>query len=127
MNIVEINESLGNGLKRYNVFEQVSTSAQPFTQRASVLYGVIKPTDVVQTNAPTNILVDVNGSPIGNSKPVYFGIRVYPFISARQQVSCGNNNITYGRYYGLSNEYYFSNQKDFIGLTLLPTPYRGQL
>ena len=127
MNIVEINGSLGNGLKRYNVFEQVSISNQPFTTRASVLYGVIKPTDVVQTNTPTNILVDAEGSPIGNSKPVYFGIRVYPFISARQQVSCGNNNITYGRYYGLSNEYYFTNQKDFSGLTLLPTPYTGQL
>ena len=127
MNIVEINGSLGNGLKRYNVFEQVSISSQPFTQRASVLYGLKKPTDVVQTNQPTNILVDVNGSPIGNSKPVYFGIRVYPFISARQQVSFGNNNITYGRYYGLSNEYYFPNQKDFSGLTLLPTPYTGQL
>ena len=127
MNIVEISVSLGNGLKRYNVFEQVSISSQPFTQRASVLYGVKKPTDVVQTNQPTNILVDVNGSPIGNSKPVYFGIRVYPFISARQQVSCGNNNITYGRYYGLSSEYYFPNQKDFSGLTLLPTPYTGQL
>ena len=127
MNIVEISASLGNGLKRYNVFEQVSISSQPFTQRASVLYGVKKPTDVVQTNAPTNILVDVNGSPIGNSKPVYFGIRVYPFISARQQVSCGNNNITYGRYYGLSNEYYFTNQKDFSGLTLLPNPYTSQL
>ena len=127
MNIVEISASLGNGLKRYNVFEQVSISSQPFTQRASVLYGLKKPTDVVQTNAPTNILVDVNGSPIGNSKPVYFGIRVYPFISARQSVSFGNNNITYGRYYGLSNEYYFPNQKDFKGLTLLPTPYTGQL
>ena len=127
MNIVEINGSLGNGLKRYNVFEQVSISSQPFTQRASVLYGVKKPTDVVQTNAPTNILVDAEGNLIGNSKPVYFGIRVYPFISARQQVSCGNNNITYGRYYGLSNEYYFPNQKDFSGLTLLPTPYTGQL
>ena len=127
MNIVEINGSLGNGLKRYNVFEQVSISSQPFTQRASVLYGVIMPTDVVQTYQPTNILVDVNGSPIGNSKPVYFGIRVYPFISARQQVSCGNNTITYGRYYGLSNEYYFTNQKDFSGLTLLPTSYTGQL
>ena len=127
MNIVEINGSLGNGLKRYNVFEQVSISSQPFTSRASVLYGVIKPTDVVQTNTPTNILVDAEGSPIGNSKPVYFGIRVYPFISARQQVSCGNNNITYGRYYGLSNEYYFTNQKDFSGLTLLPQPYTGQL
>ena len=127
MNIVEINGSLGNGLKRYNVFEQVSISNQPFTQRASVLYGITKPTDVVQTYQPTNILVDVNGSPIGNSKPVYFGIRVYPFISARQQVSCGNNNITYGRYYGLSNEYYFTNQKDFSGLTLIPTSYTGQL
>ena len=127
MNIVEISGSLGNGLKRYNVFEQVSISSQPFTQRASVLYGVIKPTDVVQTNAPTNILVDAEGNLIRNSKPVYFGIRVYPFISARQQVSCGNNNITYGRYYGLSNEYYFTNQKDFKGLTLLPNPYTGQL
>ena len=127
MNIVEINGSLGNGLKRYNVFEQVSISSQPFTQRASVLYGVTKPTDIVQTYPPTNILVDAEGNRIGNSKPVYFGIRVYPFISARQQVSCGNNNITYGRYYGLSNEYYFPNQKDFKNLTLLPTPYTGQL
>ena len=127
MNIVEINASLGNGLKRYNVFEQVSISNQPFTQRASVLYGVTKPTDIVQTYPPTNILMDSNNKPIGNSKPVYFGIRVYPFISARQQVSCGNNNITYGRYYGLSNEYYFTNQKDFSGLTLLPNPYTGQL
>ena len=127
MNIVEISGSLGNGLKRYNVFEQVSISKQPFTQRASVLYGVIKPTDVVQTNQPTNILVDAENNLIGNSKPVYFGIRVYPFISARQQVSFGNNNITYGRYYGLSNEYYFPNQKDFKNLTLLPTPYTGQL
>ena len=127
MNIVEISSSLGNGLKRYNVFEQVSISNQPFTSRASVLYGVIKPTDVVQTNTPTNILVDAENNLIGNSKPVYFGIRVYPFISARQQVSCGNNNITYGRYYGLSNEYYFPNQKDFSGLTLLPTPYTGAL
>ena len=127
MNIVEINASLGNGLKRYNVYEQVSISKQPFTERASVLYGIIKPTDVVQTYPPTNILVDAEGNRIGNSKPVYFGIRVYPFISARQQVSCGNNNITYGRYYGLSNEYYFTNQKDFKGLTLLPNPYTGQL
>ena len=127
MNIVEINGSLGNGLKRYNVFEQVAVSNQPFTQRASVLYGVIKPTDVVQTYPPTNILVDAENNLIGNSKPVYFGIRVYPFISARQQVSFGNNNITYGRYYGLSNEYYFTNQKDFKGLTLLPNPYTGQL
>ena len=127
MNIVEINGSLGNGLKRYNVFEQVSISSQPFTQRASVLYGVTKPTDIVQTYPPTNILVDAEGNRIGNSKPVYFGIRVYPFISARQQVSCGNNNITYGRYYGLSNEYYFPNQKDFKNLTLLPNPYTGQL
>ena len=127
MNIVEISGSLGNGLKRYNVFEQVSISNQPFTTRASVLYGVTKPTDIVQTYQPTNILVDAEGNLIGNSKPVYFGIRVYPFISARQQVSCGNNNITYGRYYGLSNEYYFTNQKDFSGLTLLPTPYTGQL
>ena len=127
MNIVEINGSLGNGLKRYNVYEQVSISNQPFTTRASVLYGVIKPTDVVQTYQPTNILVDAENNLIGNSKPVYFGIRVYPFISARQQVSFGNNNITYGRYYGLSNEYYFPNQKDFSGLTLLPNPYTGAL
>ena len=76
MNIVEINGSLGNGLKRYNVFEQVAVSSQPFTQRASVLYGVIKPTDIVQTYQPTNILVDAENNPIGNSKPVYFGIRV---------------------------------------------------
>ena len=127
MNIVEINGSLGNGLKRYNVFEQVAVSSQPFTQRASVLYGVIKPTDVVQTYNPTNILVDAENNLIGNSKPVYFGIRVYPFISARQEVSFNNNNISYGRYFGLSNEYYFPNQKDFKGLTLLPNPYTGQL
>ena len=127
MNIVEISGSLGNGLKRYNVYEQVSISKQPFTERASVLYGLTKPTDIVQTYPPTNILVDVNGAPIGNSKPVYFGIRVYPFISARQQVNCGNNTITYGRFYGLSSEYYFTNQKDFSGLTLLPSPYTGQL
>ena len=127
MNIVEISGSLGNGLKRYNVYEQVSISKQPFTERASVLYGVTKPTDIVQTYPPTNILMDSNNKPIGNNKPVYFGIRVYPFISARQQVSCGNNNITYGRFYGISPEYYFPNQKDFVGLTLLPNPYTGQL
>ena len=127
MNIVEISGSLGNGLKRYNVFEQVSISHQPFTQRASVLYGLTKPTDIVQTYPPTNILMDSNNKPIGNSKPVYFGIRVYPFISARQQVNCGNNNITYGRFYGLSSEYYFPNQKDFKNLTLIPQAYTGQL
>ena len=127
MNIVEISGSLGNGLKRYNVYEQVSISKQPFTERASVLYGLKKPTDIVQTNAPTNILVDVNGSPIGNSKPVYFGIRVYPFISARQQVSCGNNTITYGRYYGLSSESYFPNTNSFKNRTLIPQAYTGDL
>ena len=127
MNIVEISSSLGNGLKRYNVYEQVSISKQPFTERASVLYGVTKPTDIVQTYPPTNILMDSNNKPIGNSKPVYFGIRVYPFISARQQVSWGNNNITYGRFYGFSSESYFTNQTNFKNLTLIPQAYTGQL
>ena len=127
MKIVEISASLGNGLKRYNVFEKVSISKQPFTDRVATLYGVTKPTDIVQTNEPTNILVDIDGNPIGNSEPVYFGIRVYPFISARQQVSCGNNNITYGRFYGLSSESYFPNTNSFKNRTLIPQAYTGQL
>ena len=127
MNIVEISGSLGNGLKRYNVFEKVSMSRQPFTQRSSILYGITKPTDIVQINEPTNILVDAEGNPIRNSKPVYFGIRVYPFISMSQQISVENNNISYGRAYGLSSEYWFPNMNDFVGSALLPNPYTGTL
>ena len=102
MKIVEISASLGNDLKRYNVFKQVSMEKQPFsTGYESILYGVTKGTDIVQTNAPTNILVDIDGNPIGNSEPVYFGIRVYPFISMEQYISCNNNNIRYGKLYDL--------------------------
>ena len=108
MKIVEISASLGNGLKRYNVFEQVSISKQPFTEEETILYGVTKPTDVVQTNAPTNILVDFNGNPIGNSQPVYFGIRVYPFISMLEQISCNNNIISYDEIFNLRDINYFS-------------------
>lgn len=127
MKIVEISASLGNGLKRYNAFEQVSISKQPFEQRTRALYGVTKGTDIIQTNAPTNILVDVEGNPIGNSQPVYFGIRVYPFISLNQDFSCENNNISYGEFYQLYEENYFPNMKDIINTTLLPNRYMGKL
>lgn len=127
MNIVEISGSLGNGLKRYNVFEQVSISHQPFTQRASVLYGVTKPTDIVQTYPPTNILMDSNNKPIGNSKPVYFGIRVYPFISMSQNFSCENNILTYGQVEYLSSEHYFPSLTHFSNYVGLPDPYTGKL
>lgn len=127
MKIVEISASLGHGLKRYNSLEKVSISKQPFRIRLSVLYGITKGIDIVQTNAPTNILIDVDGNPIGNSQPVYFGIRVYPFISERQNVSCENNILSYGQLFGLYQENWFSNMKDFVGKTLLPDPYTGDL
>ena len=127
MKIVEISASLGNGLKRYNVFEKVSMSRQPFSFNESVLYGVTKPTDIVQTNAPTNILVDIDGNPIGNSEPVYFGIRVYPFISMEQNISCNNNNITYGKLYDLRNEDYFLETSYGGNNAILPDPYTGEL
>ena len=127
MKIVEISASLGNGLKRYNVFEQVSIPKQPFTQQESVLYGITKPTDIVQTNEPTNILVDAEGNPIGNSEPVYFGIRVYPFISVNQQIICNNNTITYGEVFGFARDFYFPKTTEFEGRAFLPDPYTGKL
>lgn len=127
MKIVEISASLGNGLKRYNSFEKVSISKQPFTNRLTVLYGVTKGTDIVQTNAPTNILIDVNDNPIGNSQPVYFGIRVYPFISERQNVSCDNNTLSYGQLFGLYDENYFPSKSVSGNRALLPEPYTGVL
>lgn len=127
MKIVEISASLGNGLKRYNSFEKVSISKQPFTNRLTVLYGVTKGTDIVQTNAPTNILIDVNGNPIGNSQPVYFGIRVYPFISERQNVNCNNNILSYGQLFGLYDENYFPSKSVSGNRALLPEPYTGEL
>lgn len=127
MNIVEISVSLGNGLKRYNALTQVSISKQPFKIRLSTLYGVTKPTDIVQTYEPTNILVDADGNPIGNRQPVYFGIRVYPFISMSQQISCDNNIVSYGQVFGLSTANFFPNMDNFVEKTLLPDPYTGQL
>ena len=127
MKIVEISASLGNGLKGYNTLTKVSISEQPFEQRTTVLYGVTKPTDIVQTNAPTNILIDINGNPIGNSQPFYFGIRVYPFISELQNFSCNNNTISYGELLDLSAVNYFPEKADYRNRTLLPPPYTGKL
>ena len=127
MKIVEISASLGNGLKRYNAFVKVSMSEQPFTKQVMVLYGVTKPTDIVQTNTPTNILIDEDGNPIGDSQPVYFGIRVYPFISELQQISCNNNSISYGELFGLAKQSYFVDPSNWSPTTLLPNPYTGQL
>ena len=127
MKIVEISASLGNDLKRYNVFEQVSMKRQPFTERETILYGVTKGTDIVQTNAPTNILIDIDSNPIDNSEPVYFGIRVYPFISMTQQISCNNNTISYGEVIELSDKQYFPKTSQYGGGALLPDPYTGEL
>ena len=127
MKIVEISASLGNGLKRYNAFTEVSMSKQPFTRRRPVLYGITKPTDIVQTNAPTNILIDVDGNPIGDSEPVYFGIRVYPFISMKQDISCNNNTISYSGVFGLQYEDYFPETSYCGNRALLPDPYTGEL
>ena len=126
MKIVEISASLGNDLKRYNVLEKVLISKYPFTEQISVLYGVTKPTDIVQTNAPTNILIDKDGNPIGDSETVYFGIRVYPFISEQQRIRCDNNNITYGEVFGLDYGHYFTNTPD-LATAFLPEPYTGEL
>ena len=127
MKIVEISASLGNGLKRYNSLVEVSMSKQPFTSRETILYGVTKPTDIVQTNTPTNRLLDDDSNPIDNSQPVYFGIRVYPFISMEQNISCNNNNISYGKLYGLKQEMYFTDTSERGNLALLPDPYTGEL
>ena len=127
MKIVEISASLGNGLKRYNAFTEVSMSKQPFTRRRPVLYGITKPTDIVQTNAPTNILIDGDDNPIDDSQDVYFGIRVYPFISMKQEISCKNNNISYGEVYELRQEYYFPDTSYMRNNALLPDPYTGEL
>ena len=127
MKIVEISATLGNELKRYNVFTEVSTSKQPFTTKKSVLYGVTKPTDIIQTNEPTNILVDEEGNPIDDSEDVYFGIRVYPYISMRQDISCNNNTISYGEVYGFGSEGYFPNTAFFNRRALLFDPYTGEL
>ena len=128
MKIVEISASLGNGLKRYNTLTKVSMEKQPFsTGWEYVLYGITKGTDIVQTNAPTNILVDIDGNPIGNNEPVYFGIRVYPFVSINQQISCNNNNISYGKVYEIFGAPYFPDTSYEGNTALLPTPYTGQL
>ena len=129
MKFVEISASLGNGLKRYNVFTQVSMEKQPFSTRwVRVLYGVTKPTDIVQTNTPTNILVDIDGNPIGTSEPVYFGIRVYPFISLwYQNISCNNNNFSYGDNFELDPDYYFLGTSERSNNVIVPDHYDGKL
>ena len=128
MKFVEISASLGNDLKRYNVLQRVSRTYQPYTERIGVLYGVTKGTDIVQTNAPTNILIDYKDNPIDNSEPFYFGIRVYPFISALQDVTCNNKTISYGELFGLSEQdYFYSFMVNVSRTAILPDPYEGAL